>query len=152
MAKYYIDHDCGHTQMYQLGGKVADRERKIEWLKQSAECPRCRNKAAGVKSRCVLQATGQTGGTLEIQFFGDTYSRKDDIKALGARFSREMTTGYFDMSPLTGWVLRLADTEEQTIADAINRIAAADLPVPDINISGLDVITADAAAAAATAA
>jgi len=40
MAKYTIHHACGHTTTQQIYGKVAGRERKIEWW-QSVDCPEC---------------------------------------------------------------------------------------------------------------
>ena len=32
MAKYEVNHFCGHTQTHQLFGKHTERDRKIEWL------------------------------------------------------------------------------------------------------------------------
>lgn len=43
MAKYEINHTCGHTETVQLYGNHTERERKIEWL-ESQECPACRRK------------------------------------------------------------------------------------------------------------
>lgn len=43
MAKYEINHTCGHTSTVQLFGKCSERERKIEWMERQ-ECPECRRK------------------------------------------------------------------------------------------------------------
>lgn len=43
MAKYTINHKCGHTSEVRLFGKVSERERKIAWL-ESQECRECRAK------------------------------------------------------------------------------------------------------------
>lgn len=40
MSKYTITHCCGHTQEHKLYGKIADRERKAEWLATQV-CTEC---------------------------------------------------------------------------------------------------------------
>ncbi len=41
MAKYEVQHSCGHTETISLFGKTADRERKIEWLEREGLCSEC---------------------------------------------------------------------------------------------------------------
>lgn len=40
MAKYTINHECGHTAVARLFGPGKERERKIEWL-SGRECEDC---------------------------------------------------------------------------------------------------------------
>lgn len=42
MAKYNVTFKCGHEEEVQLLGKYEDRERKIEWYKNSCDCTKCR--------------------------------------------------------------------------------------------------------------
>jgi hypothetical protein len=41
LAKYSVEHSCGHTETVQLVGKHKDRERRIEWLENHAVCSEC---------------------------------------------------------------------------------------------------------------
>jgi len=40
MAKYTINHSCGHQEVVDLGGKVKDRESRAEWLERQ-DCKDC---------------------------------------------------------------------------------------------------------------
>lgn len=40
MAKYTINHNCGHQEEVELFGKETDRQRKIAWL-ETLECDKC---------------------------------------------------------------------------------------------------------------
>jgi hypothetical protein len=40
MAKYEINHACGHTVTHNIGGKTSDRDGKAEWLSRR-DCPDC---------------------------------------------------------------------------------------------------------------
>ncbi len=40
MAKYTVQHSCGHEETHQLYGKIKDRESKLEWLEDSL-CRSC---------------------------------------------------------------------------------------------------------------
>lgn len=63
MAKYTIQHSCGHEETRQLYGKTSDRERKIAWLedqpcsecyqKQLAEERQAENKAAADENKAA---------------------------------------------------------------------------------------------------
>ncbi len=44
MAKYEINHKCGHANTVQICGPVKDRDRKEAWL-ASQDCPDCLNAA-----------------------------------------------------------------------------------------------------------
>ncbi|MDR2551426.1 MAG: hypothetical protein LBD10_14645 [Desulfobulbus sp.] len=41
MGTYGVIHSCGHKEIHQLFGKIADRERKIEWM-ESVPCLECK--------------------------------------------------------------------------------------------------------------
>lgn len=41
MARYTINHACGHTQDVQFVGKITERERRIAYMEQE-DCPECR--------------------------------------------------------------------------------------------------------------
>lgn len=53
MAKYEINHTCGHTSTVQLFGKCSERERKIEWMERQ-ECPECREYAGKMHQLLLL--------------------------------------------------------------------------------------------------
>lgn len=54
MAKYEINHTCGHTETVQLFGKCSERERKIEWMERQ-ECPECRRKHEAEKAAKITE-------------------------------------------------------------------------------------------------
>lgn len=39
--KYVVKHSCGHTEVIDLGGKNAERERRIKWLEDRGLCSEC---------------------------------------------------------------------------------------------------------------
>ena len=41
MGKYDIKYACGHEGRIELFGKIADRERKIKYLEEYGDCPKC---------------------------------------------------------------------------------------------------------------
>ncbi len=44
MAKYTVEHSCGHVVVHQLVGKSSERDRRIEWL-ETVPCLECTRKA-----------------------------------------------------------------------------------------------------------
>lgn len=44
MAKYTVNHSCGHDEVVQLVGKHAERDRKLAWL-ATQDCSECRKAA-----------------------------------------------------------------------------------------------------------
>ncbi len=105
MAQYTINHACGHSRVVQLFGKGSDRERKIEWM-ESQDCPQCwgaakRETEASKPIEMHITTNGlgkdRDGNIIaEIVLTGGTINRKDDIKAMGYRWS-EIRGGVFDM-------------------------------------------------------
>lgn len=57
MAKYTVNHICGHTVEVQLFGKINDRYRRIEWL-ETQECEVCRKAKANAASLAAKQERG----------------------------------------------------------------------------------------------
>ena len=97
MAQYKVEHLCGHTHTYQLYGKTSDRERKMEWL-ATLECPECRRKSEIAQLEAdnspitakaiptICETNHPEWVTLDIEFCGGTYNRRDDLKAMGAEY------------------------------------------------------------------
>ena len=57
MAKYTVNHICGHTVEVQLFGKMEDRYRRIEWL-ETQECEECRRAKANAAAAAAKDARG----------------------------------------------------------------------------------------------
>lgn len=116
MAKYEINHTCGHTRTVQLFGKMVEREHKIEWM-ESQECPQCWGaKKREEEAKKPITATIQTNGLdtdtegnvlAEIILTGGTINKKDEIKAMGYCWG-EARGGIMDMlstsSPQKAWI------------------------------------------------
>lgn len=90
MAKYTVNHSCGHTQTHDLFGPGKERERKIAWL-ETTDCKECwtakqreERKAAPITAE-VIYNTFSNGVWLAVTG-GDTYSIKDALKAAGCRW------------------------------------------------------------------
>lgn len=96
MAKYTINHTCGHKTEVNLVGPHKERDRKIEWL-EGQDCWKCRRDAefaAAQADTTPVSATlrprlsideSQVG--IVALFEGGTYQRKDDLKAAGAIYA-----------------------------------------------------------------
>jgi len=92
MAKYDVEHSCGHTSVQQLYGPGKDRESRIEWLsgRPCVDCWKAAKRAEdAIKPIRVTAATNgldkdEQGNILaEIYLTGGTEPHKDRIKALG---------------------------------------------------------------------
>jgi len=105
MAKYTINHICGHSRTVALLGKTSEREKKIEWL-EGQECPACwgkkKREAEALKpitaTICMNGLdTDEHGHVLaEIALTGGTEPKKEEIKKLGYRWG-EMRGGVMNM-------------------------------------------------------
>jgi hypothetical protein len=117
MAKYTITHTCGHEHAYQLCGPEKERKRKLDWMAEQ-ECPRCRRKAEGV----LLTVRPLAADQVELMLSGDTYPRRDEIKALGGwRFDHY---GYVPAHDILGAKARPAWMRELPKSEAANVIAS----------------------------
>ena len=92
MAKYEVKMGCGHTEIKELTGKNADREKKIRYYEEQCLCSECYKrmkqeeaKAEGlIFNAVVLPYVDETDGgiLLQVYFSGDTMSHKHEIEAL----------------------------------------------------------------------
>lgn len=57
MAKYTINHTCGHQVTVQLFGKYADREKRIAYL-ETCECDECRKAKANAAAAAAKEKRG----------------------------------------------------------------------------------------------
>jgi hypothetical protein len=116
MAKYTINHTCGHSREVQLFGKNIERERKIEWM-ESQKCPKCwGEKKRAEEAKLPITATikinvmdtDKDGNMLaEIVLTGGTINKKEQIKSMGYGWG-EARGGVLDMlstsKPDQAWI------------------------------------------------
>ena len=88
MAKYDITYSCGHDGVVSIGGKIDDRDRKLEWYKTEAVCPDCYRKAKDNKGPQVrIDARGK-------YIITNSYAVKDTLKSRGYRFGNDRAWTY----------------------------------------------------------
>lgn len=102
MAKYTVTFSCGHEGSVELFGKVAEREKKIEYFEKNGLCRECYKKkteeaakAEGlVFNASILPRVASSDGSylLNVWYSGDTKPFKDDIKAMGYKWGELETT------------------------------------------------------------
>lgn len=150
MAKYTINHICGHSREVSLYGKNKERERKIEWM-ENQDCPGCwGNKKRAEDDKKPIEMTVTTNGLtedesgnllVEIVLRGGTRQHKDQISALGYCFT-EVTGGALNMlsmsRPEKAWT-KPVKFDEQTIATTVKQDADALGVTPKINIDPLSL-------------
>lgn len=96
MAKYTINHTCGHESEVNLVGAHRERDRKIEWL-EGQQCWKCRKDAefaaaqadtspviATIRPRLAIRE-GAVG--VVVLFEGGCYNRRDELKSADAIYS-----------------------------------------------------------------
>jgi hypothetical protein len=84
MARYIVKCSCGHEGMFELTGDMDDRKRKREWYGRYGLCPECyRERKACEPMRVAVTAVD---GVHTVVFRGETYSRRGELKRLGARW------------------------------------------------------------------
>lgn len=115
--KYKVIMSCGHEEEVALFGKCKDRERKIEYFKESGLCTDCYKaakeaaaKAVGlIFSASLLPYVAEDDGSflVSVWFSGDTKPHKEEIKALGGYHwsERESAEDYFSLKrPPLCWI------------------------------------------------
>lgn len=130
MAKYDVEHACGHKHEYQLYGSMKERERKLEWLAEQ-DCPACRRKAelekAAADDRPVsafampMIGEGDIGLTLCLEFDGGTFRRKEDLRAMGAKYDElPCNSGLLGVfrKPVLGW-FKIITIAPENLASAL---------------------------------
>lgn len=124
MSKYTVRHSCGHDREYQLFGKAAERERKLDWL-ATLPCPRCRNEAEGPIAYVTRHLhDGADQATIDIV---NSFAVKDVLKSRGYRFGKERVVRYegsdllkaATIPPVPAWFINL---EPQQIDDELGWI------------------------------
>lgn len=114
MAKYNITYSCGHEGTVQLFGKSEERERKIKYYEEFGLCTECYKKQKQEENaKLGFLIGGSVADTLsekgEIQiclsFAGDTLPHKEEIKALGYRWTAvDASQMAYMHKPDMGWV------------------------------------------------
>jgi hypothetical protein len=117
MAKYNVTFSCGHTETKELFGKHTDRERKIKWFEEEGLCSECYKKHMQEEREKMplilnigLDVYAHSDTPFELSFGGNSYSVKDDIKALGFRWG-EIEGGFasiMDLKPNCAWIKRVS--------------------------------------------
>ena len=114
MAKYNITYSCGHEGTVQLFGKSEERERKIKYYEEFGLCTECYKKQKQEENAKLGFLIGGSvadilSGKGEIQiclsFAGDTLPHKEEIKALGYRWTAvDASQMAYMRKPDMGWV------------------------------------------------
>ena len=112
--KYEVTYSCGHTGTVQLYGKTDERERKISYYKEYGLCSVCYKKQKqeeNEKMGLVLcntieyELSGKGEIQVRLSFRGDTKPHKEEIKALGYRWTVLDDTQILSTTrPEMGWV------------------------------------------------
>ena len=141
MAKYNITYSCGHEGTVQLFGKNEERDRKIKYYEEFGLCPECYKKQKqeedaklGLLIGGSVEDTLSDKGEIQIRLFfaGDTLPHKEEIKALGYRWTTiDSSQIAYIRKPDMGWVKvipyeRLKEEKEKAFA-----IGAKDAEVSD---------------------
>lgn len=94
--KYTVTYSCGHTGTVQLYGKTEERERKIKYYEEYGLCPECykkqkqeENEKMGLVLCSTIEYELSRKGEIQVRlsFRGDTKPHKEEIKALGYRWT-----------------------------------------------------------------
>lgn len=112
--KYTVTYSCGHTGTVQLYGKTEERERKIKYYEEYGLCPECykkqkqeENEKMGLLlcSTIEYELSGKGEIQVRLSFRGDTKPHKEEIKALGYRWTVLDDTQILSTArPEMGWV------------------------------------------------
>ena len=98
--KYDVTYSCGHSGTVDLFGKDEERERKLEFFKDSGLCPECfkakkRKEEEQIPLGLKIQILPfSTETPINLAFTGNSYPVKDEIKKLGYYFS-DLEAGLF---------------------------------------------------------
>lgn len=147
MAKYSIDYACGHGSFEeQLFGKHKDRESRIEWLERNKVCADC-YKAKMQAQRQTEQLSAElifsafSDGVWIAVTKGDTYSIKDELKAIGCRWKEYYANGdVIGMrAPKKAWALYVAKTPQEDNFSAALQAAMDKLDGAGVALQNLDV-------------
>lgn len=125
MASYEITYACGHKGTIKLTGK--HQEDRLPWYERNALCPDCWREEQRKKEKQMglivnVSAIPNVGKPLlQVWFSGDTYSHKEEIKALGGwRYDAlKRQTDYMTMRVQKAWNKVISpDMLEETLEEA----------------------------------
>lgn len=139
MAKYKIDHCCGHSREVNLYGKhsgYGGRTEKRTWL-AAQECPACwgaarRAAEALMPITMTIKCNGLDTDTdvdlvVEAVLTGGTINRRDDIKAMGYSWG-EVRGGLLDLvsmhRPDQAWIKQVKLDDMPTLDEDVNKLNA----------------------------
>lgn len=125
MAKYTVNHICGHSVEVQLFGKMDDRYRRIEWL-ETQECDECRKAKANAAAAAAKEERGLpdlTGSEKQVAWANtireQAYKALDELEPFN---TNDKTKALF-----SSWRTKLdAQTEAKWWID--NRYSMPDVP------------------------
>lgn len=128
MAKYTVNHSCGHTQTHDLFGPGKERERKIAWL-ETTSCKECWKaeqrevrKEAPITAEVIFNVFSD--GCYLAVTSGDTYSIKDALKAAGCRWMeyRDNRDLLGVKAPRKAWMIKIDPDNETETAATIQKL------------------------------
>ena len=134
MAKYYIEHTCGHSETVELFGKTSEREHRIEWL-ESNPCTECwkkeRKAEAEAKEAKTIEAIKQKLGENAYNAFADLSKSANEGELKGSdkqiSWAEDIKAKFVHQAieELQGVVPRLyTEATEQQKTATVNRINA----------------------------
>ena len=150
MAWYDVTYKCGHEGREQIYGTNVhgERDRRVEWISEHKLCPECykaekrrEEKEMGlvcaIKVDTIKMVKGEGRGLVAV-FEGDTYPRKDEIKALGAKWEEAPQSVMHDIlgkNTKMAWCLHFDAGGAEDVAEKIRDVGARIVDVP----SGFDL-------------
>jgi len=150
MAKYTVSHSCGHQQTHELFGKVSERERKLEWMKDT-DCTDCwkakqraERNARPVTAEVIYNAF--SNGVYLAVTDGDTYSIKDALKAVGCRWMEYQDNNdvFGTNAPRKAWMIKInPENAEETAATVQKLLDAGVKQIKDDTLDPLSVAIAN---------
>ncbi|GAA5533821.1 hypothetical protein [Deinococcus aluminii] len=84
MGKYRVTYACGHPGEVSLFGKLAERERRIEWLEREGRCPACFRAEQDRQGPHFWVRPTQDG--VEVVCYQGSYPVRAQLAALGLTF------------------------------------------------------------------
>lgn len=101
MAKYWIEHKCGHEQEHSLFGKSSSREWKMEQLRDE-DCQECWRKSQQeippwTKAKFQILASPYKDGERWIEST-NSYDIRDELKSRGWKWNQGRRAWLFDIN------------------------------------------------------
>lgn len=118
MAKYNVDHTCGHQEEYQLYGKHTERDRKLAWLATQPcnECRKAATAAATAKAAEAIRASGAVDGLPTLEGSEKQVAWAETIRA--ATMAR-LNTGLDEIKARVEAARAAGNPEIETLEDTV---------------------------------